>query len=176
MSDNQITVVTEVSQAQITVDGRPVTINETVYSVDVISNSNEVSVSYGSPGAQGPEGPTGPGGGSGATVIAGETISGHRAVAILGGLAYLADPTNPAHGLAIIGVVRDAASIGNSCTYYTAGEITGGSFVSDTDYFVGLLGTLSSTPSAVGATWMKRLGTTVSSSTLVLEFDPTILL
>lgn len=174
MSDNQITIVTEVSQAQITIDGRPVTINETVYSVDVISSNNEVSVSYGSPGAQGSEGPVGVG--SSGTVIAGETIPGHKVIAILDNQAYLADPTNSSHGLVTIGVVRDAASVGNTVTYYITGEIAGGAFTANTDYFVGSGGSLSATPRAPGAVWMKRIGTSINTTTLVVEMDPSVLI
>lgn len=174
MSENQITIVTEVSQAQITVSGYPVNINETTHSVTVTENTQQVSVAYGSPGAQGPSGS--PGTGSSGTVIAGETISGHRVIAIVGDEAFLADPTNLAHASTSIGVVRDTISIGNTGTYYLIGEINGGSFIPDTDYFVGLSGALSTSPIAIGAVWMKRIGTSKNSSTLVIDTDPTILL
>jgi hypothetical protein len=174
MSDNQITVITEVSQAQVTVNAQPVTISETVHSVTVVESSNEISIAYGSPGAQGPQGA--PGSGATNSITAGENLSGHRIIAILNNLAYLADPTNLSHGLVTIGVVRDAVSVGNTAIYYLTGEVSGGAFTANTDYFVGLNGTLSTTPRAPGATWMKRIGTAISSSILVIDPDPVILL
>lgn len=177
MSDDQITIITELSQAQVTIAAQPVTISEIVHSVVVEESSNEISITHGSPGAAGAEGPQGAdGAGASATVVAGEAISGHRVVVILGNQAYLADPTNLAHASSTIGVVRDAISVGNTGSYYLIGEINGGSFTSDTDLFVGLNGTLSTTPIAVGAVWMKRMGTAKSSSVLVIGMDPTILL
>lgn len=177
MSDNQITVTTEVSQAQVTISASPVTVNETVHLVTVTENTQQVSVEYGSPGAEGTPGPPGVDGvGISATVTAGETIPGHRAIAIVGNQAFLADPTNLTHGLSTIGIVRDAISVGGMGTYYLIGEINGGSFTADTDLFIGVNGTLSDSPIALGAVWMKRVGTAKNSSVLVIEMDPTILL
>ncbi len=180
MSNDQITVITEISQAQVsetdnsisvTVTDSPVSVTETVHSVTVLEASNEISIAYGSPGAQGA-----PGTGAGGTVEAGENIPGHRVIVILNDLAFLADPTNLSHGLATLGIVRDAVSAGATITYYLAGEVNGGSFIANSNYFVGLGGVLSVNPVASGAVWMKRIGTAISSSVLVIDPDPVILL
>lgn len=174
MSDNQIIIVTRDSQSLVETPGPSVSVQETVYYASVQENNQQVIVSYGSPGPQGPAGP--PGSGASSTIVAGETIPGHRVIVILNNLAYLADPTNTAHALATVGVVRDAATVGNSATYYLSGDLTGGAFSANTDYFVGLGGILTSTPRASGASWMKRIGTAISSTTLVIEMDPTVLI
>jgi len=150
-----------------------ITVVNQVNTVKVVASPvNLVSVS--AVGAQGAAGADGVG--LTASVVAGETLSGHKAIAIIGGLAYLADPTNLAHGKAAIGVIRDAIALGQTGTYFTSGEIDGGSFTVDQDYFVGASGALVTTPSINGAQWMKRLGTAKSASVFIVEMDPTILL
>lgn len=173
MTENIVNIITEVSQVEVVVDGALVSTNQIEHLVSVISNQNEVTVSYGSPG---PTGNTGEDGGV-YTTTAGETIPGHRAVSIINNQAFLADPTNLSHGLATIGVVRDAASSGSTVNYRLIGELTGGSFSNPADYFIGALGTLVTSPvPIVGASWRKRVGTSISSSVLMVDMDDTVLL
>lgn len=109
-------------------------------------------------------------------ITTGETISGHMLIVSIGGLAYLADPTDLSHADAIIGVSKTAASAGGSIEYIAIGDLAAGSFTQNQTYFAGLNGTLSTDPIAVGAAWMAKIGYAKTSSILNVQIDPSVIL
>lgn len=109
-------------------------------------------------------------------ITAGETISGHMLLVSIDGLAYLADPTDLTHADAIIGVSKTAAGSGSAIEYIPFGDVAAGSFTQNQTYFAGLNGTLSTSPIAVGAAWMAKVGYAKSSTVLNVQIDPSIIL
>lgn len=105
---------------------------------------------------------------------AGESISAQTACALVNGLLYEADPTNPTHALCPIVISTQSGLTGAAIEYQTTGEVTGGSFVQGSRYHVGLNGGLRTTARAIGATWFKYIGVAKDTSTLTLDFGPSV--
>lgn len=123
----------------------------------------------------GTQGPAGPGGVNITnSAIAGMTISSYHAVVLLNGLLYHADNSTISHANYVVGVSAQSGVSGNSIQYQCAGELSGGSFIQNTRYFVGLDGNLtSSIPQSPN--WLKSIAIAKDNSTLVINLGQTIL-
>lgn len=132
-------------------------------------------------GAQGPAGPPGPPGPSGGALSAIASIDletlGNAVVVLDSGELALADPTNVAHATLLLGVNVTTGLATTSVDYITEGEIIGLSGLSRGSlYFLGLNGTLSTSPEAAGATWLRALGNANSATSFVLDKQFPVLL
>lgn len=134
----------------------------------------EVSV----PGIQGPPGPQGPQGPASAQTLnlpAAHALSGHRAVvATTMGAAY-ADPTNPAHQDAVVGITTGAALVGETATIQAVGEMTepSWSWTPGLPIFVGAGGTLTHTPPSSG--WVQSIATALTAQRIFVVGKPAIM-
>lgn len=125
-------------------------------------------------GIQGPPGPSGGGEFQALKIVAGENISGHKALVSIGGLAYHADPTNIDHLNAVIGVANSSVTAGDEVQYLVFGGTSAASFIADSTYYVGADGMLSTDPAAPGAVWIQKIGRAKNSTTLLVELGPAI--
>ena len=78
-------------------------------------------------------------------IIAGEDLGGHKAIAMIDGLAYLADKDNPLHFNKVVGMSANAALAGDSVTIKKGTKIIldGWGLVPDSVYFLGNNGNIS---------------------------------
>lgn len=118
---------------------------------------------------QGPPGPEGPSGIGTATFIAGETLGVLSVVVSLGGKLYKADPTNSNHLGKVVGVTLQSVSLNDTCKVAIIGTIVDGTWTSGATYWVGLNGTLSVTPRAVGASWFQKIGIAHTTGIFVVD-------
>lgn len=154
-----LATVTETSSpTSITVEERSTTTVENDVTEAIVSSVNSApSVTVSQVGTQGPPGPPGTGGYS--EVVAGEDISAYQVIVIgSDGLAYIADPTDINDFALTLGVAIQSASASGTLQYVSTGTISGGSWVEGERYFVGLNGSLSTTPRAIGAQWLQFIG------------------
>jgi hypothetical protein len=130
--------------------------------VTVIENTGGLVTTIAAPGPQGPKGD--PGDGIVAqTHEAGTNLSGHRAIRVLSGVAYLCDGTNAAHIGRAIGISTGAAVAGADVEVQTAGLLTEPSWTwADGPVFVGASGVL--TQSMVGMAYIHQIGLAVSAT------------
>lgn len=120
------------------------------------------------PGPQGPKGDTGESVTT-QTHEAGTNLSGHRAIRVSNGLAYVADGSNAAQAGRAIGISTGAALLGDDVTIQTAGSITEPSWSwTDGPVFIGVNGIL--TQSLVGLAFVQQVG--VSTSATSLDINP----
>jgi len=131
----------------------------------------------GADGATGPQGPQGPAGASGSiTLVAGETLSALKFVYVAAdGFAYRGSSTSYTTSQ-VIGITITAASVGNSVTVATFGEVVDGSFsfgVSN-PIFLTTLGSFSTTPPASGH--VVKLGHGLDNGKIFVDIDETIIL
>jgi hypothetical protein len=134
-------------------------------------------VSVGAQGPQGPPGPEGPAG-SGATItaICGTSITAGIAVCLVNGLLYPADPTNVDVNSLYVGVSTESGSESDTITVAQLGSVTTSGLTEGDRYFVGLDGVLSTTPVAMGAEWMRYIGTAQSTTVLILVSSVSVVL
>lgn len=125
-------------------------------------------------GTQGPSGPAGSG--SEITGICGANISIGTACVLVDGLLYPADPTNLSQSGLYVGVALTSGTTSQSITVAQLGTVSTSGLSAGSRYFVGLLGILSTTPIAVGANWMRYVGTAQSSSALILVSSVSVVL
>lgn len=78
-------------------------------------------------------------------IIAGEDVGGHKAIAMIDGLAYLADKDSPLHFNKVVGMSANAALAGDSVTIKKGTKIilNGWGLVPDSVYFLGNNGNIS---------------------------------
>jgi len=152
------TVVETASPASVVVETSSTILVENSLTEAIVQNTYSTpTVTVSQVGVQGPPGPPGTGGYS--TVVAGEDISVYQVIAIgSDGLAYIADPTNVDDLGQVLGVAIQSASASGTLQYVSTGTILGGSWSEGEKYFVGLNGSLSTTPRAVGAQWLQFIG------------------
>lgn len=94
---------------------------------------------------------------------AGTNLSGHRAIRVASGLAYVCDGTNAAHIGRAIGISTGAAVAGADVEVQTAGLLTEPSWTwADGPVFVGASGVL--TQSVVGLAYLHQIGLAVSAT------------
>ena len=135
-----------------------------------------IKVAGGPPGQEGPPGPEGPAGpGAGFVGTAGANLSGGIAAVEISGLIYPADPTDITHASRVVGITTGAASSGNPVNIAQAGELDGESYASaNAAMYIGLNGILSPTQEAPGAVWFMRVGTTKTTTSLIIVLQPPI--
>lgn len=147
-----------------------VTIQDNITYVKVPANTYRVATTgyQGIPGAAG----------AGATIsiVTGEAISAYQVVAMVNGLGYIADPTDINHANSIIGLATQSGILGDSIVVAPIGTVSGGSFVANAIYYVGLTGTLNTTQLPIGAVWTKLIGIGESASKVIINMGETILL
>lgn len=171
MSDNNVTIIQDIKKVVVSPLQNNASSEGTDNNVTVSPEvSNFTITCQGSPGLKGEDGVN-----NSFKALAGANLSGHRAVVIFNGQAYLADPTDASHGYTTLAIIRDSALLGEEVECFLSGEINGGSFTANTDYFVGLAGALSTTPRAPGAVWVRRIGTSKNTSVLIVDMDPLVL-
>lgn len=122
---------------------------------------------------QGPPGP--PGTGSLLLATCGTNISIGICVVLIDGQIFPGDPTNPSHAPLFIGVSTESGLTNQTIHVAQLGSITL-SGLSETRYFIGLNGTLSTSPVAMDATWMRYIGTAESATQLILVSSVSVLL
>lgn len=128
-----------------------------------------------SAGEQGPPGVPGSAAFSG---ITGEAVSAYRAVVSLGGLVYLADPTNLAHAEQVIGIVLTSVAIGLPVEIQQSGKFDVGAsiFPANSRLFVGLNGTITGLQIAPGAVWAQNIGISEGTDKMVVGLRSAVLL
>jgi hypothetical protein len=130
-------------------------------------------------GAQGPPGPPGVGGESSLSVIsqcvAGEIISGHRAVYKKNGSIYYADKDVEESVSGLLGISAGAALIGGAVNLVFAGELTEPSWnwVYPAPIFIGNNGTLTQNHPLSG--WMVIIAKSISPTTVWVNPEEPIL-
>lgn len=131
---------------------------------------------------QGPPGPAGPAGISSSVtdyfVTAAVALSGHTAVVLdASGQALPADPLNAAHGNAVVGLTKGAASAGAQTPIAALGAIEhlGWAFTPDQPVFLGASGMPVQTP-PLGAAFLKVLGVAQSATHITVSLQPAIYL
>lgn len=144
--------------------------NDTVVStsaaatVQVSPVVNEVQV-QGAAGIRGPKGEAT----STQTHQAGTDLSGHRAVRVSGGLAYVADAGSKSHAGRCIGITTGAVTQGSVATIQTVGIMTEPSWSwAEGPIFVGAEGVL--TQSVTGLKFIQQVG--VSTSPTQIDINP----
>jgi hypothetical protein len=140
-------------------------VTETVYVVE--------TVEVGLQGPPGPPGLPGPPGGAALTAPAGETLSGHRVVRLVEGMAFYCDAATLAHAGTAIGLTTGAALASTPATIQTLGNLTepAWSFVEGPVY-VGLHGFPTQSLDGV---FLQQIGVAVSATTLNINPQISIL-
>lgn len=109
-----------------------------------------------------------------ATVVASESLGGHRAVTIDG---YYADATNIAHAYKVMGITTGAVTIGATATIKTFGEITesGWNWTIGEPVFLSTNGNLTQTP-PVSPSLCVIMGKPKNATTLIVDISETVFL
>ena len=168
------TVLVESSQVEVIESVSVDTITDSVVSVESVETvtaevveSETVTVEIIEVAQQGPrgiQGIPGPAGGSVIQVVAGETLSGHRAIRLSNGLAYYCDAANLAHAGTGIGVSTGAALIGETVNVQTLGTLSEPSWTwNDGPIYVGTNGQL--TQSITGL-FMQQIGVATNATAM----------
>lgn len=125
-------------------------------------------------GGQGPQGP--PGQSSLITGVCGVDIAAGTVVISSSGMIFPADPTMAADAPLVVGISIEAKLTGQMISIAQLGEVALEGLAQGARYFVGSGGALSTTPLAFGASWMRYIGTALSSNVLILISSVSILL
>ncbi len=116
-------------------------------------------------------------GASSLTKIAGENLSGHRAVCVKSdGKVYYADASDIATK-GVLGFTQNAVSANENVTVMTYGQLSnvgGWTFTAGNPVFVTSNGQISSTVS--GTAYVCAVGLAISADTINIEVQPTIIL
>ena len=116
-------------------------------------------------------------GASSLTKVAGENLSGHRAVCVKSdGKVYYADASDIATK-GVLGVTQNAVSANENVTVMTYGQLSnvgGWTFTAGNPVFVTSNGQISSTVS--GTAYVCAVGLAISADTINIEVQPTIIL
>lgn len=116
-------------------------------------------------------------GASSLTKVAGENLSGHRAVCVKSdGKVYYADSSDIATK-GVLGVTQNAVSANENVTVMTYGQLSnvgGWSFTAGNPVFVASNGQISSTVS--GTAYVCAVGLAISDDTINIEVQPIIIL
>lgn len=152
-------VVTEsIETATIEVESVEITTTEVVETESITVEIIEVALQ----GPRGIQGIPGPAGGSTIQLVAGENISGHRAIRSHLGLAYYCDSFALTHAGTAIGVSTGAALLGELVTIQTLGNLAEPSWSwNEGAIYVGPSGTLIQTISGV---FVQQIGMATNST------------
>lgn len=121
--------------------------------------------------AQGPEGI--PGSAVPVNRVAGETLSGHRAVRLTNGVAYYASADDLDHIGQTVGITTAAALVGETASIQTGNEMTYSGWTwADGPIWLGLNGQLTQTPPSSGV--LQQVATATSSTTLLIDIQEPI--
>lgn len=136
--------------------------------LDILEQTTTLTISEADPG---PPGPPGPGASITSTVIAGETLSGHRAVTVhLDGMAYYASNDDLGDATRQVWLTLGAALTGTDVEIQPLGVITEPSWNwTDDPVFLGVSGVLTQVPPTSPA-FMIQLGQPTGPTTLM--FNP----
>lgn len=145
----------------------------TIESSETIQTTSIESTEIGQQGPRGIQGLPGPPGGASFQRLAGEAISGHRAMRIEDGKLYYCDGNNAAHVGSCVGISLNAAIINDPVNVQALGEVTepSWSFTSGA-LFVQGGGQIGATP---GLAFSQEIGRVVNATTLFLNVQPAIL-
>lgn len=126
------------------------------------------------PGLPGPPGPPGSAGSQTIAVPAAQDLSGHRVVVVTAAGAVYAEPGNPAHADAVLGLTTGAALAGAEATILTSGELTepSWSWTPGQPLYVSAGGMLTHAPPSSG--WVQIVALAVAPTRLVLTQRQTI--
>lgn len=130
--------------------------------VTTLGSSSALVTTVSVPGPQGAKGDAGE-----ATVTqsheAATNLSGHRAIRVAAGLAYVCDGSNASHVGRAIGISTGAATAGDDVSVQTAGILTESSWSwTDGPVYVGASGVL--TQSFAGLAYVHQIGMAVSAT------------
>lgn len=109
------------------------------------------------------------------TVVAGQTLGGHRAIYVIGNQAFYADYQSP-FAVLTLGIITHAATEGEEVAVLTDGEITEPSWnwTPESVIYLGNNGMLTQVPPTTGA--LVELGIAVSAQRLFVRIQETIFL
>lgn len=128
--------------------------------------TRQYSITVAAPGPQGKAGSSI----TTVTVTAGETISGHRAVRIANGIAWLADSSDLAQIGQVSGISATAAIVGTSVDIQVGGEMTEPTWAFNPGrIWVGTNGLLTQTPPAVG--FQQVIAQAISATHIIINID-----
>jgi hypothetical protein len=153
-------------------NNRPTTVvRPSVTPVDVTQRDTVVRTGN----AMGVQGPQGPAGGATFEVVAGENLTYPVIVAIVDGVAHVADPASVTDMTSQLAVTTQAAADGAPIVVATQYEITEGawSWVQGRVYLALTGGGLTQTPAATGA--ILEVGRAVDATTIQFGIQPAIL-
>lgn len=142
--------------------------------VSVLSSGQSLVTTLGIPGPQGAKGDAGD-----AIVTqthdAGENLSGHRAIRVSSGLAYLCNGSESAQAGRCIGISTGAVIVGDAVTVQTVGVMTEPSWSwSEGPVYVGVSGVL--TQSLTGLAYIHQIGMALSATSIDINSQLPILI
>jgi len=157
------------------VEDRHVTVVETTDKQVVFVGEQGPQGPPGPPGPPGPQGPPGSAGAQTLSITAAQNLSGHRMVVATSAGAVYADPTNPAHADALLGITIGAALSGDQVTVLVAGEMIepSWSWTPGLPLYVTTSGLLSHTPPSTG--WVQIAALAVTPTRILLTTRQSIL-
>lgn len=159
--------MTDLILTEIVTDSTPVI--ETVEVSTVTLEIVEVALQ----GPRGIQGIPGPAGGAAFQRIAGEPISGHRAVRAVNGLIYYCDADDVTQAGECIGISLNAAVTGDSVTIQALGEVTEPSWnFSAGPLFVRSLGQIGGES---GREYTQEIGLVITPNTIFINIQPAII-
>lgn len=125
------------------------------------------------PGPQGPPGAAGSAEAS--TFVAGENISGHALIKVVGGLAYQCDAATLGDAGKAIGIATGAVSVGGTVSVQQGGQMTEPSWAwTEGPVYVGSNGFLTQTVS--GLTYLQQIGIALSATSVDIHPQLAIIL
>lgn len=173
----------------VTTQARTVTVTHTARSVAVSSAARVVAASQETrtvtairePRAVTVQLPQTVGAGSGGspentiTLTAAETLSGHRAIAVVGGQAVHADKDTPDHTGRVVGISLNAATLGDTVTVQTEDSLSHGGWSWTGRYvFVNSAGQLTDTRPVTG--FSQRIARVLNATTILIDIDDPVIL
>lgn len=139
--------------------------------VIVVDTRPEFVVVSGIQGPPGPQGPIGPAGDA-PTLIAGITVSGHRAIAIdANGEGVYAD-AGDASAMSLYGISTNAALLGEDILVARSGylEWPAGGLTPGAPLFLGTTGLLTQTVPTTG--WLRQVATAIDAASVIVDIGP----
>lgn len=173
MSDIIVTISPIVPEINITsVSGAVITVSQPVVpNLQIVQQAPPV-IEVQSLGARGLQGVPGPAGDA-LIYTAGENLVSHQPIALVGGLAYKMDYTNPLHQFAFVGFSKTSAVSGGTIEVETTKiELAGWGLLPNQTYMAGASGGLITT-NTTPSTFSKIVGFAQSATTMLIVKDYT---